>query len=45
MLVIRWNTASSAVIVCKMKPMKMRWTTISLVSGLYVIENIVTGQP
>lgn len=34
-----------AVIVFKMKPMKMRWITISLVSGLSVIENIVTGQP
>ena len=42
---IRWHTASSAVIVFKMKPMKMRWITISLVFGLSVIENIVTGQP
>ena len=32
-------------LVFKMKPMKMRWITISLVSGLSVIENIVTGQP
>ena len=45
MPMIRWHTASSAVIVFKMKPMKMRWITISLVSGLSVIENIVTGQP
>lgn len=45
MPMIRWHTASSAVIVFKMNPMKMRWITISLVSGLSVIENIVTGQP
>lgn len=37
--------ASSVVIVFKMKPMKMRWITISLVSGLSVIENTVTSQP
>lgn len=38
MPMIRWHTASSAVIVFKMKPMKMRWITILLVSGLSVIE-------